>query len=62
LKRFEYIEDAIESKKEIKCWVLHKKEKLIDEFNPKWRFLCRIHRAIKVAKYNRTPAFNLFIF
>jgi putative endonuclease len=38
-ERFQYIEHAIEREKEIKGWLRSKKEKLISEFNPEWRFL-----------------------
>jgi putative endonuclease len=38
-ERFQYIERAIEREKEIKGWLRSKKEKLISEFNPEWRFL-----------------------
>jgi putative endonuclease len=38
-ERFQYIEHAIEREKEIKGWLRSKKEKLITEFNPEWRFL-----------------------
>ena len=36
---FQWIEHAIEREKEIKGWSRLKKEKLITEFNPQWRFL-----------------------
>jgi putative endonuclease len=38
-ERFQYIQHAIEREKEIKGWVRRKKEALINEFNPGWRFL-----------------------
>lgn len=38
-ERFQYIEHAIKREKEIKTWSRRKKEDLINEFNPKWRFL-----------------------
>ncbi|MBU8892539.1 MAG: GIY-YIG nuclease family protein [Bacteroidales bacterium] len=38
-ERFQYIEHAIKREKEIKGWIRRKKEKLINEFNPKWRVL-----------------------
>ena len=38
-ERFGYIQHAIDREKEIKGWVRRKKEKLINEFNPQWRFL-----------------------
>ena len=38
-ERYEYIEQAIKREKEIKGWIRSKKEKLISEFNPEWRFL-----------------------
>ncbi|UBM62174.1 GIY-YIG nuclease family protein [Candidatus Sulfidibacterium hydrothermale] len=38
-ERFEYIQHAIDREKEIKGWVRRKKEKLINEFNPEWKFL-----------------------
>ena len=38
-ERFQYIEHAIEREKEIKGWIRKKKEKLINDFNPNWRFL-----------------------
>ena len=39
LERHQFIEHAIEREKEIKGWVRIKKEKLINEFNPDWKFL-----------------------
>lgn len=39
LERHQYIQHAIEREKEIKGWVRIKKEKLISEFNPDWKFL-----------------------
>ena len=38
-EHFQDINDAIEREKEIKKWRREKKEKLINEFNPDWRFL-----------------------
>ena len=38
-KRFQYIEHAIKKEKQIKGWVRNKKEILISEFNPEWKFL-----------------------
>jgi putative endonuclease len=38
-ERFQYIEHAIEREKQIKGWLRSKKEQLISEFNPEWRFL-----------------------
>ena len=38
-ERFQYVEHAIEREKEIKGWKREKKEKLINEFNPEWKFL-----------------------
>ena len=38
-ERFQYVEHAIEREKEIKGWKREKKEKLINEFNPDWKFL-----------------------
>jgi putative endonuclease len=38
-ERFEYVEDSIAREKQIKGWTRKKKELLISEFNPKWRFL-----------------------
>lgn len=37
--RFQNIEDAIAREKQIKGWLRIKKEKLINDFNPNWRFL-----------------------
>ena len=34
-----YIEHAIDREKEIKKWRRDKKDELISEFNPEWRFL-----------------------
>ncbi len=39
LERHQFIEHAIEREKEIKGWVRVKKDKLITELNPDWRFL-----------------------
>ncbi len=38
-ERHQFIEHAIEREKEIKKWRRSKKETLINEFNPDWRFL-----------------------
>lgn len=38
-ERFQQIEEAIEREKIIKKWRREKKENLINEFNPKWKFL-----------------------
>jgi len=38
-EHFEYIDHAIEREKQIKGWLRRKKEKLINDFNPDWRFL-----------------------
>jgi putative endonuclease len=38
-ERFQYIEHAIEREKQIKGWLRSRKEQLISEFNPEWRFL-----------------------
>ena len=38
-EHFDYIEYAIDREKEIKGWKRDKKEKLITNFNPDWRFL-----------------------
>ena len=38
-ERYQYIAHAIEREKEIKGWLRKKKEKLINDFNPNWRFL-----------------------
>jgi putative endonuclease len=38
-ERFDFIEHAIEREKEIKGWSRIKKENLINDFNPGWRFL-----------------------
>jgi putative endonuclease len=37
--RFQYVESAIQREKQIKGWLRIKKEKLITEFNPNWKFL-----------------------
>ena len=36
---FSFVKDAIKREKQIKGWLRIKKEKLIDEFNPEWKFL-----------------------
>ena len=36
---YQYVQDAIAREKEIKKWRREKKENLINEFNPKWKFL-----------------------
>ena len=38
-EHFQQIEDAIGREKVLKKWRREKKEKLINEFNPKWNFL-----------------------
>ncbi len=38
-EHFTNIEDAIDREKEIKKWRREKKDRLISEFNPEWRFL-----------------------
>ncbi len=38
-EHFQQIAHAIEREKEIKGWTRVKKEKLISDFNPQWRFL-----------------------
>lgn len=38
-ERFQFAEAAIAREKQIKGWTRKKKEQLISEFNPKWRFL-----------------------
>ena len=38
-ERYQYVNHAIEREKEIKGWLRSKKIKLIEEENPKWRFL-----------------------
>lgn len=38
-ERFQYIQDAIKMEKEIKKWRREKKDRLINEFNPDWKFL-----------------------
>ena len=38
-ERFQDIEQAILREKQLKGWSRAKKEKLISEFNPEWRFL-----------------------
>jgi len=41
-ERFQYIEHDISREKEMKGWKRIKKEKLISEFNPEWKFLNNI--------------------
>lgn len=38
-ERFQLIDDAIKREKQIKGWLRIKKENLINEFNPHWKFL-----------------------
>lgn len=38
-ERFQYVDHAIDREKEIKGWKRSKKENLINDFNPSWRFL-----------------------
>jgi len=38
-ERFDYIDMAIAREKQLKGWRRSKKEVLINEFNPEWRFL-----------------------
>jgi putative endonuclease len=38
-EHFQHIEDAINREKQLKKWRREKKEKLILEFNPEWKFL-----------------------
>ena len=38
-EHFQNINDAIEREKETKKWRKEKKENLINEFNPDWKFL-----------------------
>lgn len=38
-ERYQWIQHAIEREKEIKGWIRSKKEALINEFNPEWKFL-----------------------
>ena len=38
-QEFNWIQDAIEREKEIKGWRREKKDKLITDFNPEWKFL-----------------------
>jgi putative endonuclease len=38
-ERFQMIEHAIQREKQIKGWTRIKKEKLITDFNPEWKFL-----------------------
>lgn len=36
---YKYVNDAIAREKEIKGWLRIKKDKLINDFNPRWNFL-----------------------
>ncbi len=38
-ERHQFVQHAIEREKEIKGWSRKKKERLIEEFNPDWKFL-----------------------
>ncbi len=38
-ERFQFIEHAIDREKQLKGWKRNKKDKLINEFNPEWKFL-----------------------
>lgn len=38
-ERYSQVTHAIEREKEVKGWVRQKKERLIAEFNPEWKFL-----------------------
>jgi putative endonuclease len=38
-ERHGYVQHAIEREKEIKGWSRKKKEALIEDFNPEWKFL-----------------------
>ena len=38
-ERYDYIEHAIDREKQIKGWKRIKKENLINNFNPEWKFL-----------------------
>ncbi len=38
-ERFQFIQHAIEREKEMKGWRREKKEQLIHDFNPEWKFL-----------------------
>ena len=38
-ERHRYVNHSIEREKEIKGWKRYKKENLINQFNPEWRFL-----------------------
>lgn len=38
-ERFQYIQNAIDREKEIKKWRRSKKDDLISDFNPAWKFL-----------------------
>lgn len=38
-EHFTYVDHAIEREKEIKKWRREKKDNLISEFNPEWKFL-----------------------
>lgn len=37
--KFNFVEQAIDREKEIKGWTRTKKESLINNFNPEWKFL-----------------------
>jgi putative endonuclease len=38
-ERYQYVNDAIGREKQIKGWTREKKNELIKEFNPEWKFL-----------------------
>ena len=38
-ERFQWIQHAIAREKELKGWIRIKKDNLISEFNPEWKFL-----------------------
>ena len=38
-ERFQFVDNAIEREKEVKGWRREKKNRLIDSFNPEWKFL-----------------------
>ena len=38
-ERHQFVNDAIEREKEIKGWKRFKKIKLVEKFNPEWKFL-----------------------
>ena len=38
-EQFQYVNDAIYREKELKNWRREKKERLINSFNPDWKFL-----------------------